>query len=56
MTLPLTDPFSNHITITFRVAYWPDALDDYVSDVGGSPGTGNPLDIQKEDETVFSNP
>jgi len=49
-------PETNHITITFRVAYWPDALDDYVSDVGGSPGTGNPLDIQKEDETVFSNP
>ena len=49
-------PETNHITITFRVAYWPDALGDYVSDVGGSPGTGNPLDIQKEDETVFSNP
>jgi len=47
---------TNNITITFRVAYWPGAISDYVSDIDSSPGTGNPLDIQKQDETVFSNP
>ena len=47
---------TNHITITFRVAYWPDAINDYITDTDTSPSTGNPLDIQKVDETVFSNP
>jgi hypothetical protein len=49
-------PETNHITITFRVAGWPDAFTDHLSDTASSPGTGNSLDITKQDHTVFSNP
>jgi len=48
---------TNHpLTIVFRVAYWPDAIDDHITDVDTSPGTGNPLDIMKQDATVYSKP
>jgi hypothetical protein len=47
---------TNHIIIQYRVAYWPDAINDHISDVNGSPGTGNSRDIQKKDQIVFSNP
>lgn len=47
---------TNHpLVIVFRVAGWPDALGDYLSDTGTSPGTGDPLDITKQDATVYSN-
>ena len=51
-----TEAETNHVTIIFRVAYWPDALNDYITDVNGSPGTGSQLDINKKDVTVYSNP
>jgi hypothetical protein len=47
---------TNHITIVFRVAGWPDAFGEHLSDKNNSPGTGNVLDIGKADATVFSLP
>jgi hypothetical protein len=47
---------TNHITITFRVAGWPGAFSDHLSDANSYAGTGNVLDITKADSTVFSNP
>ncbi len=48
---------TNHpLTIVFRVAGWPDAFNDHLSDAGTSPGTGDPLDIVKLDATVYSQP
>jgi len=47
---------TNHITINFRVAGWPNAFSEHLTDVANSPGTGNVLDIDKQDEQVFSNP
>ena len=47
---------TNHpLTMVFRVAYWPDAINDYITDIASSPGTGNTYDIQKQDATVYSN-
>jgi hypothetical protein len=48
---------TNHpLTMVFRVAYWPDAINDHITDTDTSPGTGNPLDIEKQDSTVYSKP
>lgn len=47
---------TNHVVITFRVAGWPDAFADTLSDVNTSPGTGDQSDIIKADQTVFNNP
>jgi hypothetical protein len=47
---------TNHITIKFRVAGWPDAFPEHLSDIGNNPSTGDALDITKTDSTVFSNP
>lgn len=47
---------TNHLVITFRVAGWPDAFSEHLSDVNNTPGTGNPADITKQDQTVFNNP
>lgn len=44
------------LRIIFRVAGWSDAFDDHVTDIDSSPGSGNPLDIEKQDSTVFNNP
>jgi hypothetical protein len=44
---------TNHITIVFRVAGWPDASNDHLSDTGTSPGTGNTDDITHSDQQVF---
>lgn len=49
-------PETNHIVITFRVAGWPDAFGEHLSDINSTPGTGDPSDIIKNDTTVFSNP
>jgi len=49
-------PETNHITITFRVAYWPDAINDYITDIASNPGTGNTYDILKQDATIYSKP
>ncbi len=43
-------------SITFRVAGWPGAFSDHLSDANSYAGTGNVLDITKADSTVFSNP
>jgi Bacterial Ig domain/FlgD Ig-like domain len=47
-------PETNHITIVFRVAGWPDAFSEHLSDVAASPGTGNVLDITKQDQQVYT--
>lgn len=47
---------TNHITITFRAAYWPDALSDTITNINASYGTGNTFDIAHDDRVVFSNP
>jgi hypothetical protein len=47
---------TNNITITFRVAGWPDAFTETVHEINNSPGTGNPLDIQYLDNQVYSMP
>ncbi|MGA9450975.1 MAG: DUF6345 domain-containing protein, partial [Verrucomicrobiia bacterium] len=44
---------TNQIVITFRVAGWPDAFNDYVTDTDTSPGTGDSLDITHSDQQVF---
>ena len=47
---------NQNLTIVFRVANWPDAINDHITDTDTSPGTGNPLDIEKQDATVYSKP
>jgi len=44
---------TNHIVIKFRVAGWPGAFSDYMTDINSGPGTGNPLDITHSDLQVF---
>ena len=44
------------LTIKFRVAYWPDAINEHVTDINATPGTGDPSDILKQDATVYSKP
>ncbi len=45
-----------HLVIKFRVAGWPSAFSENITDKDSSPGTGNVLDIVKTDFTVYSNP
>jgi hypothetical protein len=47
---------TNHLVIKLRVAGWPDAFPEHVTDVANNPSTGNALDITKTDSTVFNNP
>lgn len=49
-------PETNQITINFRVAGWPDAFPEHITDVANTPGTGNPADITFTDRKVFPLP
>ncbi len=45
-----------NLIINFRVAGWPDAFSEKLTDVNNTPGTGNPADITKTDEKVHPLP